>query len=152
MEYRSESLDAGDLAAQAEARRQEEVSSRSRNLFPGLSVCLIASGAAAWLSEHYGAPIILMGLLIGLSLNFVASDPRTHAGLDFASRTCLRWGIVVLGTQVTVQQIGDLGPSPFLALLVVMACAIAAAMMAARFAGQYTASSAGSGWIRLSSR
>lgn len=105
-------------------------------LWPGLAICGIASIAAAWLSEHYGAPIILMGLLIGLALNFVTSDARTHPGLDFASKTCLRWGIVVLGTQVTFAQIGELGPVPFLALLMVMAAAMAAALLIARLTGQ----------------
>lgn len=107
-----------------------------RRLWPGFAICGIASIAAAWLSEHYGAPIILMGLLIGLALNFVTSEARTHPGLDFASKTCLRWGIVVLGTQVTVAQIGELGPVPFLALFMVMAAAMGAALIAARLAGQ----------------
>ncbi len=104
-------------------------------LLPGLAICTIASLAAAFLSGQYGAPIILMGLLLGLALNFVASDPRTHPGLDFAGRTCLRIGIVLLGTQVTLMQIGALGPVPFAALLVVMGCAVAAALLAARLAG-----------------
>jgi len=108
---------------------------RWKLLWPGLAICAIASIAAAWLSEHYGAPIILMGLLIGLSLNFVTSEARTHPGLDFASKACLRWGIVVLGTQVTVAQIGGLGPVPFLALLMVMAAAMGAAMLVARATG-----------------
>lgn len=103
-------------------------------LLPGLAVCTIASLAAAFLSGQYGAPIILMGLLLGLALNFVASDARTHPGLDFAARTCLRIGIVLLGTQVTLMQIGALGPVPFAALLVVMVCAVAAALLAARLA------------------
>lgn len=107
-----------------------------RNYFPGLAICAIAAAAAAWFSEHYGMPIILMGLLIGLALNFAAGDPRTHDGLDFASRTCLRWGIVVLGFQVTVAQIGGIGPVPFVALVIVMAAAVAAALLFARLAGQ----------------
>ncbi len=112
---------------------------RWKNLWPGLSLCGIASIAAAWLSEHYGAPIILMGLLIGLSLNFAAAEPRTHAGLDMASKTCLRWGIVVLGTQVTLAQIGGLGPVPFIAMLFVMVAAIGAALLVARLGGQSSA-------------
>ena len=59
------------------------------SLLPGLAICGIGGIAAAWLSDNYGIPIILMGLLIGLALNFVAADPRTHPGLDFASRTFL---------------------------------------------------------------
>lgn len=110
-----------------------------KRLWPGFAVCAIASIAASWLSEHYGAPIILMGLLIGLSLNFVTSEARTHPGLDFVSKGCLRWGIVVLGTQVTLAQIGDLGPVPFLALLMVMAAAMGIALLVARLTGASTA-------------
>lgn len=128
-------LHSGDLYG--EAVLAEETAKRPRqNLLPGLAVCAVASAAAAWLSEHYGAPIILMGLLLGLSLSFVGGDARTHAGLDFASKTCLRWGIVLLGTQITLMQIGALGAAPFAALIVVMAAAMGAALLVARLAGQ----------------
>ena len=105
-------------------------------LLPGLIACAVAAAAAAWLAEHYGFPIILLGLLVGLSLNFVAREPTTHRGLDFASRTFLRWGIVLLGLQVTFGQIGSLGAAPFGALLVVMAVTFAAGIAGARVAGQ----------------
>ncbi len=107
-----------------------------RNLLPGLIACGVGAAAAAWLAEHYGFPIILLGLLVGLSLNFVAREPTTHRGLDFASRTFLRWGIVLLGLQVTFGQIGSLGPAPFAALLVVMALTFGAGILGARLAGQ----------------
>lgn len=99
---------------------------------PGLAICVIASAAAAWFSEQYGVPIILAGLLIGLALNFVAGDRRTHEGLDAASRHGLRVGIVLLGFQVTLMQIGAMGFVPFAGLLVVMFAAVLAAMLAAR--------------------
>ncbi len=107
-------------------------------MFPGLALCGVAAAAAAWLSDHYGFPIILLGLLVGLALNFISADPRTHPGLDFASRTCLRWGIVVLGAQVTFAQIGALGAAPFAALAVVMVVTFFAGIFGARFAGQST--------------
>ncbi len=106
------------------------------SLGPGLTMCAVASAAAAWLSEHYGFPIILLGLLVGLSLNFVGRDPRTHKGLDLASRTCLRFGIVLLGLQVTLAQIGKLGPAPFAALVGVMTLTFLAGLGGARIAGQ----------------
>lgn len=108
-------------------------------LWPGLAICSIAALAATWLSEHYGMPVILLGLLVGLALNFVSADPRTHRGLDFASRTFLRIGIVVLGTQVTFAQIGAMGILPFLALLMVMAAAFGGGLLGARLTGQSTA-------------
>jgi uncharacterized integral membrane protein (TIGR00698 family) len=125
-----------DAASDAERRSRLD---KWKTLWPGFAVCAIASIAAAWLSEHYAAPIILMGLLIGLALNFITSEPRVHPGLDFVSKSCLRWGIVVLGTQVTIGQIGDLGPVPFLALLMVMAAAMVAALLVARLSGASTA-------------
>lgn len=106
------------------------------SLWPGLAICGVAAAAAAWLSEHYGFPIILLGLLVGLSLNFVSQDAKTHRGLDFASRTFLRLGIVVLGLQVSFAQIGAMGLAPFGALLVVMAATFAAGIVGARLSGQ----------------
>ncbi|MDE2410284.1 MAG: putative sulfate exporter family transporter [Sphingomonadales bacterium] len=105
-------------------------------LFPGLAACGVVSAAAAWLADHYDFPIILLGLLVGLAMNFVSGDPRTHRGLDFAGRTCLRLGIVVLGLQVTFHQIAVLGPVPFGSLLLVMACTMAAGWLGARASGQ----------------
>lgn len=105
-------------------------------VFQGLAICAIAAAAAAWLSEHYMFPIILLGLLIGLSLSFVAREPRTHMGLDFASRTCLRFGVVLLGLQVTFGQIGSLGLEPFAALAAIMTVTFIAGIAGARLVGQ----------------
>lgn len=106
------------------------------SLLPGLVVTFAASGAAAWLSEHYGFPIILMGLLVGLSLNFVSRDVAVHRGLDFAGQTFLRFGIVALGLQVTLDQARELGFQSLLALIAIMAVTFASGIAAARLAGQ----------------
>jgi uncharacterized integral membrane protein (TIGR00698 family) len=104
--------------------------------FPGLVASAVGAITAAWLADHYHFPIILLGLLVGLSLNFLSGDPRTHKGLDFASRTCLRWGIVVLGMQVTFVQIQQLGVAPLASLLVVMTATLLAGLVGARLVGQ----------------
>ena len=126
----------GDLFGELHLAETAPAPAKRSPLFPGLALCAVAAGAAAWLSDHYGFPIILLGLLVGLALNFVSQDERTHAGLDFASRTCLRWGIVVLGLQVTFRQIAMVGLAPFAALGVVMVVTLAAGMAGARIAGQ----------------
>ena len=108
---------------------------RSRFL-PGVTVVAVAAGTAAWLAEHYGFPIILLGLLLGLALNFAAREEATHPGLDLASRTCLRWGIVALGFQVTLAQVWALGPWPFAALLAIMGLSFGAGLLGARVSGQ----------------
>lgn len=135
---------AGDLYGEL-TLADSAVSAPKQPIFPGLAVCVIASCAAAWLSEHYGMPIILMGLLIGLSLNFIASDQRTHRGLDYASRTFLRVGIVILGTQVTIAQITALGALPFAGLVLVMATAFAGGLAGARLVRQPVAAGVLSG-------
>jgi uncharacterized integral membrane protein (TIGR00698 family) len=106
---------------------------------PGFAICAIASAAAAWLTENYGVPVILAGLLLGLALNFAAGDPRTHDGLDATSRHGLRLGIMLLGFQVTLMQIATMGVVPFLGLAAVMLAALVAALLAARATGQSAA-------------
>jgi uncharacterized integral membrane protein (TIGR00698 family) len=101
--------------------------------WPGLAMAGVASLAAAWLSEHYGAPLMLMGLLIGLAFNFANADARLHPGLGFASKTLLRWGIVLAGLQVTVQQIVDLGWESFLWIAAMVAIVTATGAMAAKY-------------------
>lgn len=126
----------GDLFGELHLAQTQAGTAPKGSLFPGLAACAAGSAAAAWLSDHYGFPIILLGLLVGLSLNFVSANEATHRGLDFASRTFLRFGIVVLGLQVTFAQIAVLGPVPFGALLVVMALTMGAGLLGARIAGQ----------------
>lgn len=100
--------------------------------FPGLAMAGIAALAAAYLSEHYGAPLMLMGLLIGLAFNFVNADPRLHAGLGFASKTLLRWGIVLVGLQVTFAQIAGLGWVAFASIAAMIALVTLSGTLAAR--------------------
>jgi uncharacterized integral membrane protein (TIGR00698 family) len=127
----------GDLFGELQIAESEAPPGSERDsLWPGLVLCGVAAATAAWLSEHYGFPIMLLGLLVGLSLNFVTRDPRTHRGLDFASRSCLRVGIVMLGLQVSFAEIAALGAVPFAALLVVMAVTFLAGLGGARLVGQ----------------
>lgn len=122
------------LLAESAPMHRERLSLRA--LFPGLIVVAIAAAAATWLSEHYAMPVILAGLLLGLALNFVSTQPGVHAGLDFCSSSLLRWGIVLLGTQVTAMQMGSLGPLAFGGLLVIMALVLGAGLLGARLSGQ----------------
>lgn len=126
----------GDLFGELHLAQTAAGTAPRGSFFPGLAACAAGSAAAAWLSDHYDFPIILLGLLVGLALNFISANEATHRGLDFASRSFLRIGIVVLGLQVTFVQIAALGPIPFTALLVVMAVTMAAALAGARLAGQ----------------
>lgn len=115
---------------------EEERPSGIRSILPGLALAALGAIAAAWLSEQYGPPLILMGLLIGLGFNFVSADPKLGPGLAFASQTLLRIGIVLIGAQVTLAQFGALGLPAFLLLLAIMAAVFAAAILTARLLRQ----------------
>src|SRR3546814_13471886 len=68
---------------------------RVRDYLPGVSVTAIAAIAAAWLADHYAAPIVLMGLLIGLSLSFldrksVVSGKSVSVRVDLGGRRIIK--------------------------------------------------------------
>ena len=102
---------------------------------PGLLLCGALALAATWLSDHYGMPAILIGLLLGLALSFTTGDERSHPGLDLAAGLGLRIGIALIGIQVTVQQIAEIGLLPLLALMLIMGVAFAGGIAGARVAG-----------------
>ena len=114
---------------------QREARPSVASLIPGLALTGMAALAAAWLSEHYGAPLMLMGLLIGLAFNFINADARLHPGLGFASRTLLRWGIVLVGLQITFAQIADLGAASFVAVALIIAAVIGMGAFVSRTLG-----------------
>ncbi|MEP3227522.1 MAG: putative sulfate exporter family transporter [Parasphingorhabdus sp.] len=100
--------------------------------FPGFALVGIVSLAALWLSEHYGPPAILMGLLLGLAMSFVNADKRLSTGLDFSSQTLLRIGIVLIGMRISFNEITSLGIAPFISLIAIMVVVIGTGIVAAR--------------------
>lgn len=105
---------------------------------PGLALASLAVLAAAFIADRYGAPLTLMALLTGLSLNSLSDTAKLHAGLDFASQTLLRCGIALTGLQVTYLQIGALGVPVLLAVCAVVSLTIATGIVVARLLGQGT--------------
>lgn len=114
---------AADLYCELVLAEQSPEPRRYRDYAPGILVTAIVALAAAWLADHYAAPLVLMGLLLGLSMSFMSQDPRTHIGLDLMSQTALRIGIVLVGARITAAQFIDLGPRPFVILVGIM-CAV----------------------------
>lgn len=101
--------------------RVASLSSEARALLPGLVPVMLVSLAASWLSEHYGAPVMLFALLLGIAIDFPGDDSRCRPDVDFAARTVLRAGVALLGMRITLEQIGSLGAGT----LVLTVCAVA---------------------------
>lgn len=97
-------------------------------ILPGFAVAALVAIAAQFMSEHYGAPAMLMALLMGMSLNFLSeSGTKTAAGIHAASRGVLRFGVALLGARVSIEMLSGLG-----AAVIIMT--VAAVVLTAVFA------------------
>ncbi|MBC9251486.1 hypothetical protein A9179_14540 [Pseudomonas alcaligenes] len=112
-----------------------QINDRARELAPGISISLVVGAAATFLSEHYGAPVMLFALLLGLSLNFLAGEGKCKAGIEFTARSVLRIGVALLGMRITLEQIAALGWKPFALVVILVLVTISASVLAARLMG-----------------
>lgn len=105
---------------------------RAHLLFPGVLVAVTVAAAAKFLAGHYGAPVMLFALLIGMAFNFLAEDVRCQAGIEFASKTLLRAGVVLLGARITMGEIASIGVSGFLTVIGLIALTIGCGFVCAK--------------------
>lgn len=102
--------------------RPQRLVEAGHRLGPGLALVLVIGLAAAWISEHYGGPLLLFALLIGMAFNFTTAGPQFRAGVDFAAQRVLRLGVALLGARITLEQIASLGLLPILAVVAAVVC------------------------------
>ena len=107
----------------------------ARLLFPGVLACGVVAAASTFLSQHYGAPVMLFALLLGMAMNFLSAEGACAPGIAFSARTLLRVGVALLGLRITAQQVAELGWQPFLLIVVAVALTIALSMIVARAMG-----------------
>ena len=109
---------------------------RARTLGPGLALVATIAAAASFLSDHYGAPVMLFALLIGMAFNFLAAEPACAPGVGFASRTLLRAGVALLGLRLTLGDLTALGWQTAASVIGLIALTIATGFVAARLFGR----------------
>ncbi|MEM7289263.1 MAG: putative sulfate exporter family transporter, partial [Pseudomonadota bacterium] len=86
------------------------VKSISIKLWPGMLICGLAAIAAQFLSFHYGAPAMLLALLLGLALqSATVGAERVSKGIAFSSSTLLRLGVGLLGARISIDAILAMG-------------------------------------------
>lgn len=105
-------------------------------LLPGILVAFTVAAAATFLSEHYGAPVMLFALLLGMALHFLVADPKCAPGIDFTAKKMLRWGIALLGARITFAQISGLGAGPIALVMICLVATIGFSLLAARLLGR----------------
>ena len=108
---------------------------RGRSLLPGLSASLVVAAAAAFLAQHYRAPLMLFALLLGMAMNFLATHSACKPGIDLAARGVLRLGVALLGVRITFEQMAQLSWAPLLAVVASVIVTILVSTAAARLLG-----------------
>src|SRR5574341_1360551 len=111
---------------------------QGRMLFPGVLASAVVAAAATFLSEHYGAPVMLFALLLGMAMNFLSAEGPCAPGIEFTARQVLRVGVALLGLRITAAQVVALGWGPVLLVVTVVVLTIAVSMLAARLMGFQT--------------
>ncbi len=109
--------------------------SRARVLFPGVLASAVVAAAATFLSQHYGAPVMLFALILGMAMNFLSDGGKCSPGIEFTARQVLRWGVALLGLRITVGQIAELGWHPVVLVVASVVITIGISMLAARLLG-----------------
>ncbi len=106
-----------------------------QRLWPGFAVSAVVALAAMFLAKHYGAPVLLFALLLGMALNFLSQGTRAVEGIEFTARQVLRLGVALLGLRLTVGQVAELGWAPVLAVVGAVALTILCGIVLARLLG-----------------
>jgi len=107
----------------------------ARRYGPGMLMTGGLALAASVLSARYGAPAMLMGLLLGMAFHFVSESPRLAAGLRVMAGPALRIGVALLGVRLGVSDLAQLGWAPILFLVFAVAATIFVGMICARVLG-----------------
>jgi uncharacterized integral membrane protein (TIGR00698 family) len=104
-------------------------------LWPGLAMAAVVAVAAQFLAEHYGAPVMLFALLLGMAVNFLSEDARCKPGIEFVARQVLRWGVALLGLKITLDQVQSLGWQAVFMVVLAVSLTIGLGILMARWMG-----------------
>jgi uncharacterized integral membrane protein (TIGR00698 family) len=107
-----------------------------RTLFPGVLASAVVAAAATFLSQHYGAPVMLFALLLGIAMNFLSAEavPAPRASPSPGARCCA-WAWRCSACASRTAQVAALGWPPVILVIVSVAVTIAVSMIVARAMG-----------------
>lgn len=102
-----------------------------KTLTPGLLLCL-GGGFLAWGVSRVlpGVSPLLLAILGGIVAGNLLRLPDTCAGgIGFSAKKLLRLGIILLGLQISLREIADLGWQPVLIAVLAVACGFVTALL-----------------------
>jgi len=105
---------------------------RWQRFSPGVGVAAVVALAASFLANRYGAPAMLLGLLLGMAFNFLAETPQLLPGIDFSATQILRLGVALLGLRLTMDDLTALGWGPVVMVFTVVIATMLVGVLLAR--------------------
>lgn len=115
---------------------KQSVLKANSELRSGIFLCLLIALAATFLSNQYGAPVMLLALLLGMSLNSISPDGLFMPGVAFTSKSILRAGVALLGVRITLAEVFELGVTPILLAVAGVVTTITVGIGLARLIGK----------------
>lgn len=106
------------------------------HLFAGFAVATVVAVTAQFLSEHYGAPAMLMALLLGIAFHFLAEEGKCVDGINFTAKTVLRFGVGLLGVRISAELIIGLGAELIGLVVLGVVLTIGFGLLAAKLLGR----------------
>lgn len=104
-------------------------------LVPGLALASIMVGISYLVSTVApGVSVLIVAIVLGVVARNVVKIPDAMSpGLNFAAKTLLRWGIVLLGLQLAIGNILDLG----IGSIIVIVAAVGSGFVTAIYMGRW---------------
>jgi hypothetical protein len=117
-------------------RRQELLRAAAARLAPGLLLSVTVAAAASFVASHYGAPVMLFVLLIGMAFNFLHQEGPCREGVDLAAKFMLRLGVGLLEARIALDDLAWIGAEGALVLAGLVALTIASGFVIAPLLGR----------------
>ncbi|MBD3728298.1 MAG: putative sulfate exporter family transporter [Sphingomonadales bacterium] len=103
--------------------------------YPGVLIAVVGGICSEAISQHYGAPAMLIALLIGLALHFIYDLPKIQPGINYTARSVLRYGVALLGIKIAVADMIAVGIAPLALVAGAMVMTMITAVVVGRMLG-----------------
>ncbi len=98
----------------------------------GLIVVAILTIGSNYLATQIGAPVVLISLVVGISLNRLSLKPKLIAGINFTSTKILYLSVALLGGRISFDDIASLGLKTVFITIFVVLCTIIFTVIASK--------------------
>lgn len=113
-----------------------DVIAQAKILAPGVALSIVLAMAAQFLANHYGAPVMLMAILLGIPFHFLSEHENTGPGIGYSAKILLRVGVALLGLRVSLDMVRQIGWGFVLVIALCIGFVILASVLLSRFVGK----------------